>query len=200
MLFKEIGCSWYVALLYNLFVFAGAMQFVTLSVLASGGSALMLAITLIPIGIRNLFYGLTMLERYQKAPTILRGFLAFCLVDGVYSVLQIGPKFDDAKEDVRYITWLSVLSHASWVLAALLGSFADQLVPIPPKLEFTLTALFTAVATEMFLTQKQKRVLGIAFASLALAILIMPSQMLLAGILFSVSGCLMVPQKRELTA
>ncbi len=199
ILFKEAGYAWYVASLYSFFVFAATMQFVTLSVMATGGSFWLLAATLIPIGIRNVFYGLTMIERYQKINPLLRGYLAHCLIDSLYSLLQIGPRFDE-KEDRRYLTWLSVIAHLSWVLSTLLGSFIDRFIPIPSHLDFVLTASFAAAATEIFLKQKQKRVLGIACVSLGLALLIFPHQLLVAGILFAVSGCLIVPQKEEATA
>lgn len=196
ILFKEAGFAWYVAPLYSLFVFAAAMQFVTLSMLMSGSSLLLIALTLIPIGVRNIIYGLTMIKRFEKAPPFLRGYMAFGLIDGIYSILQIGEQ-PEGKEDVRFITYLCLLAHITWVLGTLLGSFVDLFLPIPPKLEFSLTAFFAAAAFEMVRKQKQRRTLLIAFTSLTLALLIIPKYFFLGGILLSAAAALIIPPKKK---
>lgn len=196
VLYQEAGYPWYVAPIFSFFVFAAAMQFLTISILASGGSLLLLAISLIPVGLRNVFYGLTMIKRYEKAPPLLKGYLAHSLIDGVYSLLQTGPRFE-GKKDIRYVTIVSALSHSSWVLGTLCGSIAANFLPIPPKLEFSLTAFFAAAALEVFLKQKQKRVVMIGFLSLALALLLLPRFFLPFGVLLAAFGCVIVPQKAE---
>ena len=198
VLFKEAGYAWYVAPLFSLFVFAGAMQLLTLSILAAGGSIPLLIASLIPVGVRNIFYGLTMLERYRSIPWPLRGYLSFTLVDGIYSILHIGPRFE-AKKDAQYITYLSLLAHSSWVFFALIGSFVGQILPIPEHLEFVLTTFFAAAACELFIKVKQKKMVAIAALSLLAAIALAGRHFLLPAILFSVASCLMLPQEKEAT-
>ena len=199
LLFHDAGYAWYVAPLFACFVFAGTIQLLCISFLTAGGPLWALMFSIAAVSIRNIFYGLTMLERYEKVPKLLKGYLALSLIDGIYSILQIGPKFD-GKEDIRYITWLSFLGHLSWIIAALLGSCLGSYITLPPNMEFTLTAFFCAAACELFLKKRHKRIFLIAFASLALAIILMPKMILIPGILLSVAGCLIVPQKVEVKA
>ncbi|MCH9610381.1 MAG: hypothetical protein S4CHLAM81_04580 [Chlamydiales bacterium] len=199
LLFHDAGYAWYVAPLFAAVVFAGTMQLLALSFLAAGGSLWILVFSLIAIGFRNIFYGLTMLERYEKVPRLLKCYLAHGLIDGIYSILQVGPKFE-GKEDVRYITWLTLLAHFSWIFSNLVGSCLGSFIKLPPNLEFALTAFFAAAAVELFLKRRQKRILAIAFVSLALAIILMPGQIMLPGILLAVVGCLIVPEKQKVVA
>lgn len=199
LLFHDAGYAWYVAPLFACFVFAGTIQLLCLSFLVSGGPLWALIFSMIAVSVRNIFYGLTMLERYEKVPKFLKGYLALSLIDGIYSILQIGPKFE-GKQDIRYITWLSVLSHISWILSNLLGSCLGSYITLPPNMEFALTAFFGAAACELFLKKRQKRIFAIAFASLAVAIIVMPKMILLPGIFLSVALCLIVPQKAEVQA
>ena len=200
LLFHDAGYPWYVAVLFSLCVYAGSVQLLALSFLMSGGSLCVCILSLLVIAIRNVFYGLTMLERYEKIPLPLKFYLAHGLTDGVFSVLQISPKFEDERSDRQFIVSLTFLSHFSWVLSTLLGGYIGKRVPMPPDLEFAMTAFFAAAAVEIFLKQRQKRLIVIASVSLACALLIAPQQLMLPGILCAVIGCLVVPGKKEVKA
>jgi len=56
----------YVALM-SLFIYAGSMQFVTVSLLSSGASLITAAITTLMVNARHLFYGISMVEKYKGA-------------------------------------------------------------------------------------------------------------------------------------
>ena len=59
------GVIW--ALAMSVFVYAGSMQFVGVSLIAAGASLFSVALTTLMVNARHLFYGLSMIERYQGA-------------------------------------------------------------------------------------------------------------------------------------
>jgi 4-azaleucine resistance transporter AzlC len=177
VLFTQQGYPWYWAPLFSAFVYAGAMQFLGLTIMVAGGSLLTLALALIPLGIRNIFYGMTLFERFKSCHPLLRAYLAHGLVDATYSILITGPRFKDEKKDLYYMTLLTVIIHLSWILGTLLGTVADTLFELPKGLEFSLTAFFAASAIEHVRKRKEFMPILIALASIAIALFAAPGQM-----------------------
>ena len=200
VLCTQAGHPWYYAPLFCACVLAGAMQFLALTLLAAGASLLTIAIAIIPLGIRNIFYGLTMLDRFRPLSPWLRLYLAHGLVDATYSLLNTGGPTYEEREDVRYMTWLTVLIHFYWVLGGLLGSSIIHLVPLPPGLEFSLTAFFAAVAVDQFLKKKEIKALWIAAGSIVLALIVFPNHFFLGGIGLAIVTCLAIPSQERQAA
>ena len=193
LLFTQAGYAWYYAPIFSLFVYGGAMQFLALTILTAGGSLITLALSLIPLGLRNIFYGMTQTERYKKCHPLLRAYLAHTLVDGTYSILLTGPRFE-GKKDVRYLTQLSIILHLSWVSGTLLGTFADRLFVLPSGLEFSLTAFFAASSVEQLRKTRDVKPLLISAAAIAFALLLMPHHLFLGGVVIATAAVLLLPQ------
>jgi 4-azaleucine resistance transporter AzlC len=200
VLCTQQGLPWYYAPLFSTFVLAGAMQFLTLTILAAGGSYLTVALAIIPLGIRNIFYGLTMLERYRSIHPFLRLYLAHGLVDTTYSLLNATSPPAEKKDDGRYITALTVLIHIYWVMGSLAGSFVIHFVTLPKGLEFSLTAFFAAVAVEQFLVKKEFKPVLIAICSIILALFLCPARLFLGGIGIALLTCLALPDRERSAA
>lgn len=199
LLCTQQGFPWYYAPLFSAFVLAGAMQFLALTILAAGGSLWAVAFAIIPLGIRNIFYGLTMLERYRPFHPILRLYLAHGLVDTTYSLLNAQTPLSE-KEDRKYVTALTALVHAYWVVGSLLGSFVIYFVKLPQGLEFSLTAFFAAAAVEQFLSKKEYKSVIIALSSMILALFVFPQHFFLGGMGIAILTCLALPYRERRAA
>lgn len=197
---SQHGLPWYYAPLASAFVYAGAMQFLALTIMAAGGSLLTLAISLIPLGLRNVFYGLTHFERYKNAHPLLRIYLSHGLVDATYSILITGPHFDEEKKDLRYIIWLTTLIHLSWVLGSLLGTFVDLFYTLPDGLGFSLTAFFAASSVEQMLKKREIKPLLIAAVSIAVTLVILPNHLFLAAMGMAMVSILILPSRKRSVA
>lgn len=193
VLCAQLGYPWYYAPLFSACVLAGAMQMITLSLLAAGASLFMIACAIVPLGIRNIFYGLTMLERFRPIHPVLRLYLAHGLVDATYSLLNTQEPCADSQQDIRYITWLTLIIHFYWVLGGLLGSFFPYFVSLPPGLEFALTTFFTAAAVEQLIKKKDLKAIGISIGSIVIALIVCPSHFFLASMLIAALACLTLP-------
>lgn len=200
LVFTQNGHPWYFAPLFSAFVYAGAMQFLALTVLLAGGSLFTLSLALIPLGIRNIIYGMTLLERFKDYNPWLRAYLAHGLVDATYSILITGPRFEDRMKEIRYVTTLTVIIHLSWVLGTLFGTFVDSLFEMPAGLEFSLTAFFAASVVEQFRKKKEIKPILIAIASLLIALALAPQHLFLTGIGIATISILALPSSKKSVA
>jgi len=200
LLFTQHGFPWYYAPLFSAFVYAGAMQFLALTILVAGGSLLTLSLALIPLSFRNIFYGMTLFERFKSCNPFLKVYLAHGLVDATYSILITGPQFEDEKKDLRYITTLTVLIHLSWIVGTLLGTVVDRLFELPSGLEFSLTAFFAAAAVEQIRKKRELKPILIASASILIAFFVAPSHLFLAGMAIATVSILAIPTRERSVA
>ena len=195
VLCSQNGFPWYYAPLFSFFVLAGAMQLLALTLVAAGSSCWTIALAIIPLGIRNIFYGLTMLERYRNVHPLLRLYLAHGLVDATYSLLNTGNT--EEKSHPTFMTSMTALVHFYWVLGSLLGGFILNFVAVPDGLEFALTAFFTASAVEQFLSKREIKPVAIAICSIVLALAIIPHYFFLGAIGFAILTCLAIPLEKR---
>lgn len=72
------GLWWAIGM--SVFIYAGAMQYVGVSLLASGASLLTVALTTLIVNARHLFYGITMIDRYKGAG-VKKSYLMHALTD-----------------------------------------------------------------------------------------------------------------------
>ncbi len=146
-----LGLWWALAL--SLFVYAGSMQYVAVSLLTSGAGLLTTAITTLAVNARHLFYGLSMIDTYKDMGK-KKPYLIFALTDETYSLVA-GKQPPEGLDRGGYYLLVSALDQFYWVLGTLLGSAVGQLLPINyAGIDFALTALFVTIFVEQWLSVK----------------------------------------------
>ena len=173
----------------SLFIYAGAMQYMAVSLLTGGASLLTTALTTTLVNARHLFYGISMVEDYKGAGKI-KPYLIFALTDETYFLVTQ----NHAPEGISrhgYCLLVSLFDHFYWVSGTLLGALAGNLIPINYEgIEFVLTALFVTIFVEQWLSSKNHfpAILGVAATAVCLAffgkdVFLIPSMALIALIL-----------------
>lgn len=81
---KGYGIGW--ALLMSIFIYAGSMQYVAISLLAAAFNPIAAFIMTLMVNARHLFYGLSMLDKFKNTGK-LKPYLIFGLTDETFSVL-----------------------------------------------------------------------------------------------------------------
>lgn len=146
------GLLW--ALLMSLCIYAGSMQYVTIDLLGSGASLVATALMTLMVNIRHVFYGITMLTKYQKAGR-KKSYLIFALTDETFSVV-CDADLPEGVEENAYYFWISLLDQIYWVLGSLLGSIIGNTLPFNSAgVEFSMTALFVVIFVEQWEKTKQ---------------------------------------------
>lgn len=173
----------------SLFIYAGSMQYVAVSLLTSGASLLTAGLTAFLVNARHLFYGISMIDAYKNTGR-KKPYLIFGLTDETYSlVAQV--RIPDGLSRTGYCFWVTLFDHIYWISGTLLGSLAGKVLPINFEgVEFALTALFVTIFVEQWLSTKKhgSAVLGVVATVLSLVIFgkdvfLIPSMVIIASCL-----------------
>lgn len=184
---QGFGVLWSSAM--SLFIYAGSMQYVAVSLLSSGASLLTVALTTLVVNARHLFYGISMVDAY-KGSGRKKPYLIFSLTDETYSLVS-RSQIPDGISRHGYCFLVSVFDHCYWVCGTILGALAGSVLPIDLEgIEFVLTALFVTIFVEQWLSTKDHRPAIIGTASTAACLMLfgrdvflIPSMVLIALIL-----------------
>lgn len=137
----------------SLFIYAGSMQYVGVSLLTGGASLITTAITTIMVNARHLFYSISMIDKYKDAGKY-KPYMIFALTDETYSILCDG-KAPEGTEENLYRFLLSMFNQSYWVTGSILGNILGAVLPFSTEgIEFSMTALFVAAFTEQWITSK----------------------------------------------
>jgi 4-azaleucine resistance transporter AzlC len=177
-LLVEAGAQWWLAPLMSVFVFAGAAQFLTVSLLAAGAPVIETTLACLVVNLRHVFYGVSVVDIIPKA-RLRRAYCAFALTDENYSILTSLPP-DKARANALGIC---AVNHVYWVAASLAGALIRGATEMKiAGIEFSLTALFTVLAVEQYRKIRSKVYVAAAVASYGAVYWIAPKQVLFASI------------------
>ncbi|MBQ7138232.1 MAG: AzlC family ABC transporter permease [Clostridia bacterium] len=153
ILIRNAGYGLLAAAAMSLFIYAGSMQFVGVSLLTGGASILTTAITTVMVNARHLFYSISMIGKYKSAGKY-KPYMIFALTDETYSLLCDGTAPDGTDPEL-YRFLVSLFDHSYWVAGSVIGSLLGSVLPFSTAgIEFSMTALFVASFTEQWLTTK----------------------------------------------
>ena len=155
IIIKANGYSTALAAAMSIFIYAGSMQYAAIGLMTGGASLITTALTTLMVNIRHLFYGVSMLEKYQHAGKA-KPYLIFALTDETYS-LVCGDSPSIAPEDrTNYELLVSLLNHLYWIVGSVAGAVAGSLIQFNSQgIDFALTALFLTVFTDQWLNAKK---------------------------------------------
>ncbi|MBN6066412.1 azaleucine resistance protein AzlC [Aggregatibacter actinomycetemcomitans] len=169
---KALGFGAWYPFLMALLIYGGSVEFIIAGALTLPFAPLnALLITLMVSG-RQLFYSISMLEKYGKYLGKKRPYLIATLVDESFSLnymAKIPPHLDRG----WYMFFVSLYLQMYWVAGAALGNLFGNIIPFDLKgIEFAMTALFLVIFAENWAQEKshESSLLGLAIAFIALLI------------------------------
>ena len=171
----------------SLFIYAGSMQYVAVSLLTSGAGLLTAAMTAFVVNARHLFYGISMVDAY-KGMGKNKPYLIFGLTDETYSLVS-QLQIPEGVSRKGYCFCVTLFDHMYRVSGTILGSLAGTLLPINYEgVDFALTALFVTIFVEQWLSTKNHwpAIIGVAVTALCLIlfgteIFLIPSMLIIAA-------------------
>lgn len=190
LLFVQAGGAPWLAVLSSVIVFAGAAQFMMVPMLAAGLPVTAILFATLIINLRHVFYGLSLLHAMPASPW-QRWYVIFTLTDETWSLLVSLPESARA----RHMTLIAALNHLWWVLGTGLGALLGTRLQLGlDGLDFALAALFAVLAVEQWRARKDFVPVGMAIASYALALWLVPEHALTVAIAMSVVAVLLRPE------
>lgn len=144
VLMDEAGYSAGWSFLSGVFIYAGSMQIVMVSLLTAGASLGTIALMTFFVNARHIFYGIAFIEKFKKMGRKYP-YMIVTLTDEVYSIfcsIDYPDEVDVRKTDF-YIT---LILHLVWIFSCVVGALFGQLIPYDlAGIEFSATAFFITV-------------------------------------------------------
>ncbi len=139
---KDIPLIW--TLLSSVFIYAGSMQFVTVTLLAGGFDPIGAFLITLMVNARHLFYGISMLGKYRGIGK-QKPYLIFSLTDETFSLVCSAEPPQGIDKGLFYF-YISLFDHLYWISGSLLGGILGSMIQINTTgIDFVLTALFVVI-------------------------------------------------------
>ena len=191
---KGYGPAW--ALLMSSVIYAGSMQFVAITLLASRSSLISAAIMTLMLNARHVFYGISMLEKYRGVGRT-KPYLIFSLTDETYALLCAEPPL--AVDKKLYYFLVSLFDHCYWIFGSMLGGLTGSLLTFDiAGIDFVMTALFVVIFLEQLLAAKDRlpAYLGVGISLLCL-LLFGPDRFLIPSMLIIMASLILLEPLRK---
>lgn len=153
ILMNSKGYSSIWVVLVSLFIYAGSMQFVAISLIASGFHPLYACLMTLMVNARHLFYGISMLSKF-KGMGKKKPYLIFGLTDETFSILCSTEPPEEVDKG-WFMLFVTLLDHGYWVMGSLIGSILGNFITFNTKgIDFVLTALFVVIFINQWKSSK----------------------------------------------
>jgi len=151
VLAMQAGLSPALVIAMSVFIFAGALQFAAVPLLAAATGLGTFAVTTLLINLRHVLYAIPLIG-HLPAPRWRRAYVLAALTDENYSVLTTIP----ADKRQRFTTAVTLINHGYWIAGTVLGVLlGKQAAYWIPNLDFALPSLFTILAIEQYLSRRR---------------------------------------------
>lgn len=150
------------------FVFAGAAQYMSLSLLAIGTGALEIIFTTFIINIRHLLMSTAISEKAEQDHPLIKAIYAFGITDEVFAVTST----KEGKLTSLYIGGVALIAYSSWVINSGIGYVIGTSLPqtLQQSMSIALYALFIALLVPSL--KKHRKIVFLAiFAAILNSIL-----------------------------
>lgn len=187
ILMSNKGFSILWTFLMSAVVFAGALQYAAVTLLASAFNPLLAFLLALLVNVRHLFYGISMLDRYKGLKG--KGFMIFGMADEAFSI-NVAHDVPEGIDPSRFYLTTTVLCYLYWQLSCLSGHLLSFLIPSSIKgLDFVLTALFFVMFLSRWKTKDHRKflILGVVATLIALVVL-GKAQFLLGAMILIIVG------------
>ena len=180
LLMVQSGFSWWWTPIFSIVIYAGSMEFLAISMVTGGVSALSSLLTGFMVNFRHIFYGLTFPRKRINSP-VGKAYSTYALTDETYAIVSALPR-EERPTGIRILS-IQIFCQILWVGGGLVGALAGQVIPSSVEgMEFALVALFVVLAMDSF-RNNQDLSLPLSAAVLGiLAAFITPGQLLMVSL------------------
>ena len=191
---NQSGFKFYYPMFMSFIIFAGSVEFATVSWLLGSFDPVNIFFITLMINARHLFYGLSMLEKYN-IPGWKKLYLIYGMCDESFSINATVDVPKDIDKGL-FMFFVTMLNQIYWVAGATIGGIFGSFIPFDTKgIEFVMTALFIVIFLENWLKEKDHSasVIGLFISFICLMIFkgtnfIIPSMIIILSILTLLRG------------
>ena len=147
-------------------IYAGSVEFIVAASLVAPFAPVATLLVCLMVSGRQVFYGISMLEKYGADVGKKRWYLILSLVDEAFS-LNYMAKIPPHLNRGWYYFWVSFFLQIYWVTGAVIGNLFGNILPFSLEgVEFAMTALFIIIFAENWMKEKshESSLLGLGIA------------------------------------
>ena len=191
---NQSGFKFYYPMFVSFIIFAGSVEFATVSWLLGSFDPVNIFFLTLMINARHLFYGLSMLEKYN-IPGWKKLYLIYGMCDESFSINATVDVPKDIDKGL-FMFFVTMLNQIYWVAGATIGGIFGSFIPFDTRgIEFVMTALFVVIFLENWLKEKDHSasVIGLFISFICLMIFkgtnfIIPSMIIILSVLTLLRG------------
>ena len=127
LLAKTAGLSLFEATAMSMFVYAGAAQYMSLSLIAAAVDPLLIVMSTFIVNIRHFLMTASLNEKMQPAPKAVKAVYAFGITDESFSVLATSKK---EKIETSFAFGVTIIAYGSWVIFTAVGHVIGANLPV----------------------------------------------------------------------
>ncbi|WP_461206670.1 AzlC family ABC transporter permease [Clostridium sp. DL1XJH146] len=153
ILSKTTGLTLYETLSFSLIVFAGASQFIAVSMIAMGATGIEIIITTLFLNFRHFLMSASIAPKLNIKSTIMKPIISFFVTDESFSVAS----FAEGQITEMYMVSMQLISYLGWGIGTGVGFILGSIMPplLQQSMGIGLYALFVALLVpEMKKTNK----------------------------------------------
>ena len=164
-------------LLMSMFVFAGAAQFIAITMLGAGvkGWAIIVFTTLL-INLRHLLMGASLAPYIIRLPISFQALLSFGMVDETYAITI--DRVQKKGYNAEYQLGATMLFYSAWILSTAAGVLLSGYIsdPLALGLDFAMPAIFIAMLIPRLVSPIAVAVCGVAGLVAVIGALYLPGK------------------------
>lgn len=164
-------------LLMSMLVFAGAAQFIAITMLGTGVSGWgLIVFTTLLINLRHLLMGASLAPYMIRLPFFLQALLSFGMVDETYAMVI--DRIQKKGYNESYQLGANMAFYSSWVLATAVGVLLSGYIsdPLAWGLDFAMPAVFLAMLIPRLVSPAALVVCGVAVVVTVMGVLYLPGK------------------------
>lgn len=128
------GLSEWLVMGMSVFVFAGASQFVAVTLLAASTAFPVILLTVFIVNLRHMLYSASLMPKVEKLSQLIRVPMSFWLTDETYAVVsnRFSRGSDDESQDVKFVPFYlgsAISMYLNWLLFSWIGITLGQQIP-----------------------------------------------------------------------
>lgn len=179
LLAEQFHIPSFYALFMSVIIYAGAGQFLAVSLFASMAGYIEIAIATFLLNLRHSFYGLSMIRAFENMG-LVKPYLIFGLTDETFALLQTMPHIKDRQKRKKAYFLITFLNQIYWIIGTLGGTLVGKSLKINYQgVEFALTALFVVLAIELYKKYPNKKLLYLSLLIGVCGMILLPSSSML---------------------
>lgn len=189
VMFADMGYNILWAILMSTVVYAGSGQYLAVNFFVPGFSLVQAAFLTIMVNIRHVFYGLSLVERYNRFDR-KRWYMIFGMTDETYSLICT-TKVPEGVDEGKFLFSITLLDQLYWIIGTVIGSILATGIGFSSEgVEFAMTALFIVMFIELWYrrTNRPAELIGLVVSFVCLLIFgannfVLPTMILIIAVI-----------------